>query len=112
MLASLMSLAQRGQHGRRGDRVELHYEDPDAALAWLEAAFGFRTGMRVADDAGRLVFAETQLGGQVVAVIPERPGLGVSPKGLNGIGTATIQVRMADDVDAHCGRARAPGRRS
>ena len=89
--------------------VELHYKDPDAALAWLEAAFGFRTRMRVADEAGRLVFAETQFGGQVVAVIPERPGLGVSPKALNGIGTATLQVRMTDDVDAHCARARAAG---
>ncbi|TJW44391.1 MAG: glyoxalase, partial [Mesorhizobium sp.] len=36
----------------------IFYKDPRAALAWLEAAFGFEPSMVVSDADGRLVHSE------------------------------------------------------
>lgn len=87
--------------------AELVYQDPERALAWLEAAFGFQTRMVVRDDAQRVVFAETGLGELVVAVGSERPWLR-SPK-TAGVATQGVRFRILQDVDAHCARARAAG---
>ena len=92
-------------------RIELHYNEPEAALAWLESAFGFRTRMRVADDTGRLVFAEAAFGRQVIAVVPERPGLNLSPRAERN----RDSDRPGADgrrVNAHCARRGPPGPRS
>jgi len=40
----------------------IFYRDPRAALAWLEAAFGFEPSMVVSDAEGRLVHAEMRFG--------------------------------------------------
>ncbi|MEJ2815494.1 VOC family protein [Caulobacter sp. CCG-8] len=87
--------------------AELVYEDPERALAWLEAAFGFQTRMVVRDDAQRVVFAEIGFGETVVAVGPERPWLR-SPRTV-GAATQGVRFRILQDVDAHCARARAAG---
>lgn len=87
--------------------AELVYQDPERALAWLEAAFGFQTRMVVRDGAQRLVFAETGLGEFVVAVGSERPWLR-SPK-TAGVATQGVRFRILQDVDAHCARALAAG---
>ena len=87
--------------------AELVYQDPERALAWLEAAFGFQTRMVVRDDAQRVVFAETGFGETVVAVGAERPWLR-SPK-TAGAATQGVRFRILEDIDAHCARARAAG---
>jgi len=87
--------------------AELVYEDPERALAWLEAAFGFQTRMVVRDDAQRVMFAEIGFGETVVAVGPERPWLR-SPRTV-GAATQGVRFRILQDIDAHCSRARAAG---
>ncbi len=87
--------------------AELAYQDPERALAWLEAAFGFQTRMVVRDDTQRLVFAETGLGEFVVAVGSERPWLR-SPK-TAGVATQGVRFRILQDVDAHCSGPRRRG---
>jgi uncharacterized glyoxalase superfamily protein PhnB len=89
--------------------AELAYEDPAAALAWLEAAFGLKPRMIVTDADGRVVFSETGMGGHTVAVVPEQPPAIRSPRALGGTVTQTIQVTADLDIDAHCARAQAAG---
>lgn len=46
----------------------LQYVDPDAALAWLEEAFGFEPLGITRDDDGRVRHAELRAGGGVVMI--------------------------------------------
>jgi uncharacterized glyoxalase superfamily protein PhnB len=79
----------------------LVYPDVRAAVAWLEAAFGFREVVRIGDDHRAQLRAGTD-GAVVVADV----GHGrVAPSG--GV-THLVKVRVAD-VDAACERARANG---
>lgn len=89
--------------------AELAYADPGRALEWLAATFGFTTRMVVTDDDGEIVYAETGLGEQLVAIVPEVPGLLTTPRAVNGRSTQRVRIRFAEDVDAHCARARAAG---
>ena len=89
--------------------AELAYEDPGAALAWLAEAFGFETRIVVADDTGRIVFAETGWGEHTVAIVPEDGDRRRSPRALGGMNTQMVQVRFGGDVDRHCAQARAAG---
>jgi uncharacterized glyoxalase superfamily protein PhnB len=87
----------------------LLYDDPAAALEWLEKAFGFRTRLRVEDGEGGIIHTELELGsGLVMLASPSHMGYGRSPKSLDGANTQSLYV-FVDDVDAHCERARAAG---
>lgn len=90
----------------------LFYDDPGAALEWLGKAFGFELRMSFTDDAGRLGYAEVELGDGVVAVRPARGHSphDQSPRAAGGLNTAHVQVSVGD-VDAHCARAVAAGAR-
>ncbi|RUV95956.1 glyoxalase, partial [Mesorhizobium sp. M1A.F.Ca.IN.022.07.1.1] len=44
------------------------YQDPRAALAWLQAAFGFEPSMLANDSDGRLVHAEMRFGDGYIIV--------------------------------------------
>jgi uncharacterized glyoxalase superfamily protein PhnB len=90
-------------------RAELVYEDPDAALRWLEDAFGFETRIIVRNPDGRIVFSESGWGEQVVAIVPAAHDGTASPRAVGGLNTQVIQVRSPGDVEAHCARARAAG---
>jgi uncharacterized glyoxalase superfamily protein PhnB len=46
-----------------------------------------------------------------LAVIPQTPPHGVSPRGLGGIHTQRLQVSFSGDLHAHCEAARAAGAR-
>ena len=90
----------------------LFYEDPDAAVEWLAKAFGFEQRMSYTDDAGRIAYAEVELGDGVVAVRPQHGHSmqDLSPRAAGGVNTAHLKVAVPD-VDAHCARALGAGAR-
>jgi uncharacterized glyoxalase superfamily protein PhnB len=89
--------------------AELHYADPEVALDWLATAFGFERELVVKNPNGDFVFARAGFCGAAIAVLPEQPPRMRSPRANGGVTTQSVQVRMTEDVDAHCARARAAG---
>jgi uncharacterized glyoxalase superfamily protein PhnB len=90
------------------------YQDPLAAIAWLERAFGFEIAMLLTNDSGALAHAEMAFRGAHIGIMGEwsspallGPAEMKSPKTL-GASTQFIWVKV-DDVRAHCDRARAAG---
>jgi PhnB protein len=80
----------------------LLYEDGEAALDWLERAFGFRVVEKTTGAAGGL-HAELEVhpdGSRIYVGQP--PGGGERPRG-------TMFYVMVDDVDAHYEQAKAAG---
>jgi uncharacterized glyoxalase superfamily protein PhnB len=90
----------------------LFYDDPGAALDWLAKAFGFELRLSFTDDAGRIAYAEVELGDGVVAVRQTRGHSphDRSPRDAGGLNTAHVAVAVPD-VDAHCAAAVAAGAR-
>ena len=87
----------------------LWYQDPVAALAWLERAFGFETRMVVDDGKGGVIHSESVFGDCLVMVVGPPNGTAASPAGLAGRHTASVHLQVPDGVDTHCERARAAG---
>ena len=85
------------------------YQDPRAALAWLEQAFGFETFMVIEDGEGKLVHAEMRYGDAVVMVGYEWTDEYKSPASIGGKVTSSIHIGIDSDVDAHCEVARRAG---
>ncbi len=91
----------------------LYYDDPAAAIRFLEEAFGFVTRIRVEGPDGAIEHSELCFGEALVMVAGTRarPGQeprGASPKSLGGRNTQSLFLYV-DDADAHCARARAAG---
>lgn len=89
----------------------LSYRDPDAAVAWLERAFGLRerAGARLSDADGRVGLTFLELGAGVVMVGREGVHGLASPETLGG--RSQMVMAYVDDVDAHHARAVAAGAR-
>lgn len=88
-----------------------YYEDPAAALDWLERAFGFQTTMRVTDNSGTVVHAEMEIAGSRVMIGPSGwSDLARSPKTLGGANTQSIHVDVPD-VEAHFANTKKAGAR-
>ena len=87
----------------------LSYQDPKAALHWLEAAFGFEQAMILVDAEGNVAHAEMTFGDSMVMIGAEWSALRKSPKSIGGVCTQTVHVTLADDIDGHCERARKAG---
>ncbi len=85
------------------------YQDPKAAIAWLEKAFGFELVMLIEDAEGNLIHSEMRWGNAAVMVGNEWSADHKSPRSIGGKNTQTVHVQIAEDVDAHCERARAAG---
>ena len=85
------------------------YRDSRAALAFLEAAFGFEVAMLIEDDAGQVVHSEMRFGNAVVMVGNEWSDDHKSPASIGGKNTQTVHIQIETDVGAHCERARAAG---
>jgi uncharacterized glyoxalase superfamily protein PhnB len=85
------------------------YQDPRAALAWLENAFGFEVSMLIEDGKGGIAHSEMRFGDAVVMVGNEWTADHKSPKSIGGKNTQTVHIQLTTDVDAHCERARAAG---
>jgi uncharacterized glyoxalase superfamily protein PhnB len=85
------------------------YQDPRAALAWLEKAFGFELAMLLEDPQGAVAHAEMRFGASLVMVGSEWSADHKSPKSLAGKNTQSVHIHIETDIDAHCERARAAG---
>nr|WP_292223754.1 VOC family protein [Mesorhizobium sp.] len=85
------------------------YRDPRAALSFLQAAFGFEPSMLVSDPDGRLVHAEMRFGDGYIIVDSEWDERIASPASVGGKNTQAVYVRLQQDIDAHCEKARAAG---
>lgn len=91
--------------------ASVHYQNPKAALDWLERAFGFELTMLIeSPDDDRMLHAEMTYGGRGrVMVGGEWDERIRSPQSANGINTQAIHVDVEKDIDAHCEQARAAG---
>jgi uncharacterized glyoxalase superfamily protein PhnB len=87
----------------------ISYQDPRAALRWLEQAFGFELFMLIEDGEGSLVHSEMRFGNAVVMIGNEWSDDHKSPKSIGGKNTQTVNIQITTDLDAHCERARAAG---
>ncbi len=93
----------------------VYYQDPKAALAWLERAFGFETTMAIdgPPEAPAMCHYEMSLDGEGRIMIGGEWEAGVrSAKSVGDVNTQSIHVMLrggAAELDAHCARARAAG---
>lgn len=92
----------------------MSYRDPDAAIAWLGRAFGFKEHAVYRDEGGKIVHAELTFGnGMVMLGSSERKSefaerFMTTPADTGGRGTQSVYV-IVDDADAHHARAAAAG---
>ncbi|MGZ3402602.1 MAG: VOC family protein [Phenylobacterium sp.] len=87
------------------------YLRPQAAIDWLETAFGFERRLVVEGDAGAVHHSELNIGdGYVMVVGPPRDGA-VSPMQFGGRATQSVHVQLRAGLDEHCEQARAAGAR-
>ena len=87
----------------------VYYQDPFAALEWLERAFGFKRQMVITDDAGQLAHSEMRFGDSYVMISREWSEDSVSPVSVGGKNTQSVHVQLSKGIDEHCARARAEG---
>jgi len=87
----------------------LIYQDPAAAIDWLEQAFGFELSMMVKGPDGRPAHVELTLGDALIYVGGDdwADCLG-SPTALGGKNTQILNVTV-DDANAHHARAKKAG---
>jgi uncharacterized glyoxalase superfamily protein PhnB len=85
------------------------YRDPHAAIAWLEAAFGFERRLVVEDGAGGVIHSELELGNGMLMVVGPPRGKAISPAAFGGRASQSVHVQLEAGLDAHCERARAAG---
>jgi uncharacterized glyoxalase superfamily protein PhnB len=91
--------------------ASVHYQQPKAALAWLERAFGFEVSMLIeSPDDDSMLHAEMSCAGRGrVMVGGEWEARVRSPRSADGMNTQAIHVELERDIDAHCAKARAAG---
>jgi uncharacterized glyoxalase superfamily protein PhnB len=87
----------------------LRYRDADAALIWLQEAFGFCEHAVHRDAAGVLAHAELRLGGGLIMLGEYDPAgwFGGSPP--DPLASTVSLYIVVDDPDAHHARAAAAG---
>ena len=85
------------------------YRDPKAALAWLEAAFGFELTFLIEGEDASVAHAEMSHGGSRLMVGGEWSPAHASPGSIGGKVTQTVHIYVEGDVDAHCRTAAAAG---
>ena len=85
------------------------YREPRAALAWLEAAFGFETTLVVDDGQGGVMHSETMIEGGVVMIVGPPRDKATTPIAFGGRATQSVHVQLREGIDTHCERARAAG---
>jgi uncharacterized glyoxalase superfamily protein PhnB len=94
---------------RTGFQPSVIYQDPRAAMAWLEAAFGFETALLIEGDDGGFIHCQMRYGEALISIGQEWDEDFKSPLKLGGKNTQTTSIHIVEDVDAHCERARGAG---
>ena len=90
----------------------VHYQDPKAALAWLERAFGFEITMAIdgPPEAPEMCHYEMSHEGRGRIMIGAQWTEWIrSPRALDGTNTQCVHVQIPTGLDEHCERARAAG---
>lgn len=87
----------------------LCYENPKAALDWLQKAFGFWIDMVIEDAEGNPVHSELRHGAGLIMVGGEWSEDTKSPASVGRKCTQTVHVHVDEDIDAHCENARKAG---
>ena len=87
----------------------LFYQDPRAAIEWLQKVFGFELTMLLEDADGGVAHSQLSFGDSVVMIGAEWSQDHKSPKSLGGKNTQTVSLQIDGDIEAHCARARAAG---
>lgn len=87
----------------------LFYQDPKAAIAFLQAALGFEVTMLLEDADGNLAHSQLSLGDGRIMVGTEWSTDHKSPKSIGGKNTQTVHIQLDEGLDAHCERARKAG---
>jgi uncharacterized glyoxalase superfamily protein PhnB len=87
----------------------LRYRDADAAIAWLQRAFGFEEKAVHRGDDGVVHHAELRLGNGMVMLGQHRPGGFHGDTPPDAAASPTSIYVVIDDVDGHHERARAAG---
>jgi uncharacterized glyoxalase superfamily protein PhnB len=82
------------------------YNDGCAAIAWLQAAFGFDPVLVVDGKDGAIEHAQLRLGNALIMVSSPQPG---EPKRSGPPDGSTGVYVIVDDADAHYERAKAAG---
>jgi uncharacterized glyoxalase superfamily protein PhnB len=85
-----MTIDDPFKHASLGSGV--FYRDPRAALAWLEAAFGFERSMVVSDADGKLFHSEMRFGECTIIVDSEWADYVASPASVAGKNTQSVYV--------------------
>jgi uncharacterized glyoxalase superfamily protein PhnB len=92
-----------------GFQPSVIYQDPKAAMRWLEAAFGFETALYLEGEDGSFIHFQMRYGEDLISVGMEWADAFKSPLKLGGKNTQMTSIQIDTDVDAHCERARAAG---
>lgn len=92
-----------------GFRSALFYQDPKAALKWLEEAFGFELSMLLEDADGNVAHSQMTFGDDYVMIGQEWSDDHKSPRSVGGKNTQTVSIQIDTDIEAHFARAKAAG---
>ena len=87
----------------------VYYRDPNAAIDWLERAFGFERSMVITEPDGRVTHAELSYGDGYVTIGSEWAAWTRSPASNGGLCSQNVHVQLTEDLDAHHARALAAG---
>jgi uncharacterized glyoxalase superfamily protein PhnB len=88
----------------------LFYQNPKAALEFLQKAFGFELELLIEDEAGNLQHSQLRFGDGLVMLGTEWSEKHRSPASLDGRNTQTTHLYLrGETVDEHCKRAKAAG---
>jgi uncharacterized glyoxalase superfamily protein PhnB len=89
--------------------ASVYYEDPMAAIEWLERAFGFERAMVITDAEGRLAHSQLSLGNGYIMVGSPWADFVTTPRRTGGGNTQMVHIQLTEGLDAHHDRAKAAG---
>ena len=87
----------------------VYYEDPMAAIEWLERAFGFERAMIITDANGRLAHSQLSFGDGYVMIGSPWADFINTPGQAGGKNTQMVHIQLETGIDELCERARAAG---
>jgi uncharacterized glyoxalase superfamily protein PhnB len=85
------------------------YREPEAAMRWLEQAFGFEVALKVIGDGGALEHIEMAAGDGAITIAGKWGDFSRSPLDVAGGNTQFLKLVLAGDLDEHFARATAAG---